>query len=145
MPTSDDNSQPAHITPFTIQGLGYVSLYFKEFAAAVKFYSRVFGPPMYEEDNGQTLGRRMGSTWLTFFPSKYGTNPASNPGNTEFAIQVSSSEEVDTLFQALVDAGAKIGQTPVDTRMYDPMRYAYVDDPFGVRIDVYYPLNSDQD
>jgi hypothetical protein len=24
--------------------------------------------------------------------------------------------------------------------MYEPMRYAYVDDPFGVRIDIYCPV-----
>lgn len=141
---TENNSQPENKKPFIIQGLGYVSLYFKEFEAAVKFYSQVFGPPMYEEDNGQTLGWRMGSTWLTFFPSKYGTKPDSNPCNTEFTIQVSSPGEVDALFQALVDAGAKIGQEPVDSRMYERMRYAYVDDPFGVRIDISYPLTSNE-
>ncbi len=28
---------------------------------------------------------------------------------------------------------------PDDTKIYEPMRFACVDDPFGVRIDVYCP------
>ena len=29
---------------------------------------------------------------------------------------------------------------PTDTKMYEPMRFACVDDPFGVRVDIYCPL-----
>jgi hypothetical protein len=29
-----------------------------------------------------------------------------------------------------------------DTTMYEKMRFAAVDDPFGVRIDIYYPLED---
>jgi hypothetical protein len=60
----------------------------------------------------------------------------------EFAIQVASPEEVDRLHQAFVSAGAKNSWTPEDTRMYEPMRFSAVDDPFGVRIDIYCPLDK---
>lgn len=82
----------------------------------------------------------MGSTWLTLFPSKGGTKPGSNPQNTEFAIQVSTPEEVDALYQVMIAAGGKKGWEPFDTNMYDEMRFAYIDDPYGVRIDIYCPL-----
>jgi uncharacterized glyoxalase superfamily protein PhnB len=66
----------------------------------------------------------------------------SNPRNTEFAIQVAAVEEVDRLHHALIAAGAKEYMAPADTRMYKPMRFACSDDPFGVRIDIYCPLDG---
>jgi uncharacterized glyoxalase superfamily protein PhnB len=62
-----------------------------------------------------------------------------NPRNTEFAIQLATPDEVDRLYGALITAGATFCRAPSDTRMYEPMRYCCVDDPFGVRIDVYCP------
>jgi predicted 3-demethylubiquinone-9 3-methyltransferase (glyoxalase superfamily) len=79
----------------------------------------------------------MGSTWLTVFSSKDGTKVGNNPQNAEFAIQVSAPEEVDALYEALIAAGGKEGWEPSDTSMYEEMRFAYVDDPFGMRIDIY--------
>ncbi len=125
---------------FHIVGLAYVSLYYKDFDEAVAFYTRVFGEPLTVDDPGVIRGWHLGSTWLTLFPSKGGTRPDANPCNTEFAIQVSTPEEVDVLLQVLIGAGATPGWAAEDTEMYDPMRFGYVDDPFGVRIDVYCPL-----
>jgi uncharacterized glyoxalase superfamily protein PhnB len=125
---------------YQIVGLSYVSLYYKDLAEAVAFYTQVFGPPNSVDTPKAIYGWRMGSTWLTLLPSKAGTNPASNPSNSEFAIQVQSTGEVDQLYQALLAAGAQECMAPADTCMYDPMRFACVDDPFGVRIDVYCPL-----
>ena len=130
--------------PFQIVGLNYVSLYIKDFQVAIEFYSQVFGIPETADQEGQIYGWRMGSTWLTVFPSKTGTHKDSNPRNSEFAIQVSAPNQVDALNQALVDAGAKNCWTPEDTSMYEQMRFACVDDPFGVRIDVYCPLDKNE-
>ena len=77
---------------------------------------------------------------MTVFPSKEGNAPGKNPRNMEFAIRVKSPEQVDVLHARLVDCGAKNAWAPEDTEMYDRMRFACVDDPFGVRIDVYCPL-----
>jgi uncharacterized glyoxalase superfamily protein PhnB len=55
---------------------------------------------------------------------------------------VSAPQEVDILYQTLIEAGAKKGWDPEDTTMYEEMRFCYVDDPFGVRIDIYYPLEK---
>jgi len=123
--------------PFTVVDLNFVSLYYEDFEQAIAFYEKVFGPPENVDEEGSIFGWRMGSTWLTLFPSKAGTKPGSNPQNSEFAIQVSAPEEVDALFHALITAGGKKGWEPNDTNMYDDMRFAYIDDPFGVRIDIY--------
>lgn len=126
--------------PFRIVGVNYVSLYVKDFEAAVEFYSRILDPPTYEEKD--TYGWKMGTAWLTIFPSKYGTSKGSNPCNAEFAIQVATPEAVDELYERFLEAGAKDYFPPEDTTMYEPMRFACVDDPFGVRIDVYCPIQA---
>ena len=82
----------------------------------------------------------MGTTWLTVFPSRAGTDPAGNPRNAEFAVQVATPAEVDLLHTTLTAAGARTVMAPADTVMYEPMRYCCVDDPFGMRIDVYCPI-----
>lgn len=124
---------------YHIVGLHYVSLYFEDLAPAVAFYTQVFGPPESVEPDGTLHGWRMGGTWLSFFPARAGTHPGSNPRNTEFAIQLATPGEVDRLYEALIAAGATVCRAPSDTWMYEPMRYCCVDDPFGVRIDVYCP------
>ncbi len=129
--------------PFTIKGLSFVSLYMRDIEAAVAFYTTVFGPHQYTEENEVLYGWKMGSTWLTMFPSSAGTATDRNPCNTEFAIEVSVPSEVDALYDALIAAGATAGMTPRDTTMYDRMRFSCVDDPFGVRIDVYCPLGTE--
>jgi len=50
---------------------------------------------------------------------------------------VSAPQEVDILFQALIEAGARKGWDTEDPAMFEEMRFCYVDDPFGVRIDIY--------
>src|SRR5262245_53415779 len=127
---------------YNVVGLNYVSLYIKDLREAIAFYSQIFGPPESINESGTIHGWRMGSTWLTLFPSTAGTARDSNPHNTEFAIQLSAAEEVDALYRALIAAGAQECMRPEDTAMYEPMRFACVDDPFGVRIDIYCPLDS---
>ncbi len=122
-----------------IVGLSYVSLYFSDLDRAVAFHSAIFCPPTSVDDEKDIYGWRLGATWLTLLPSKIGTAPDGNPRNTEFAIQVSSPADVDRFYQELLQAGAKTCMPPDDTKMYEPMRFACVDDPFGVRIDVYCP------
>src|SRR5262245_12880320 len=114
--------------PYHIVTLSYVSLYLKNYLEAIAFYTQVFGPPESVAPNAAITGWRMGSTWLTLFPSTAGTAPDSNPRNTEFAIQVAAVDEVDRLYHALIAAGAKECMLPQDTSMYEPMRFACVDD-----------------
>ena len=130
---------PQDKRPYRVINLNYVSLYLNTLSEAVTFYSRVFGPPESVDQKQDIFGWRMGSTWLTLLPSKAGLEPDSNPRSTEFAVQVSAVVEVDHLYQALIAAGAKACMPPADTVMYEPMRFCCVDDPFGVRIDVYCP------
>jgi len=124
--------------PWRVVDLDYVSLYVEEFEKAVAFWTALFGPPELKE-HATTLGWRMGATWLTLFPAAHGTAPGANPRNAEFAIRVEAPEQVDALHAALVDQGSKTVMKPQDTWMYENMRYCCVDDPFGVRIDVYCP------
>ena len=144
MNSDNESSQPRDQHAYKIVDLNYVSLYLEDFTEAIEFYSRVFGPPETAEEESEIYGWRMGTTWLTLFPSKIGTHPGSNPRNSEFAIQVSQPEEVDALHQALIDAGAKECWSPENTKMYEQMRFSCVDDPFGVRIDIYCPLTTEE-
>ncbi len=122
-----------------LTGLRFPSFYFKDFDKAIAFYTAIFGPPQY--DDPRIKGWKIGDTWLTFFPAEdMGGDPHGNPRNAEFAVQVAAPEQVDTLYNALIAAGATPCRAPEDTRMYDNMRYCCVDDPFGVRVDVYCPL-----
>ena len=121
-----------------IVGLNYISLYIKDFEKAIEYYTQILGPPQYVE--GKTIGWPMGSTWLTLFPSKYGNREDSNPCNAEFAIQMGTPEAVDIMYNKFLEAGAMSYSKPTDTKMYEPMRFACVDDPFGVRVDIYCPL-----
>jgi len=68
------------------------------------------------DEGGEIIGWRMGATWLTLFPTKEATHPGSNPRNVEFAIQVAAPDEVDALYQAFINAGAKKGWEPFDIR-----------------------------
>ncbi len=128
------------MSKFNIVGLNYVSLYPADHAAAIKYYTKIFGLLDVQNPEDGVWGWRMGSTWLTVFPSKYGPVTDGTTQNIEFAIQMGQPDEVDKLYQAFVEAGVKASQPPVDTTMYEKMRYAYVDDPFGVRIDIYCTL-----
>ena len=130
---------------FNIVDLNYFSLYIKDYDKAVDFYTSVFGEAETITEDESLHGWKMGRTWLTIFPSKIGVDPDNNPRNAEFAIQVSSPEEVDVLYAKLVEAGAEAGWEPKDTWMYEPMRFCYVDDPFGIRIDIICPLPDNQD
>lgn len=125
---------------FTVLSLNYVTFYVEALAQALEFYTYVFGPPDQVEAPLAITGWKMGDTWLTLFPSRAGTVPGRNPCNAEFAFQVAAYDEVDILYQRLVEAGAKTVHAPEDTRMYENMRYACVDDPFGIRLDIYFPL-----
>jgi predicted enzyme related to lactoylglutathione lyase len=125
---------------YQVVDLNYVSLYIHDLEPAIAFYSRVFGAPEHVEDDGTTVGWRMGATWLTLFAGQADPRRDRNPANAEFAIQVSGAPEVDALHAALTEAGATTVMAPRDTWMYEAMRFACVDDPFGVRIDVYHPL-----
>ena len=124
---------------YRVVGLAYPSFYIKEYAKAVAFYTEVFGEPSTNLE--RIKGWKLGNTWLTLFPSAdQGADPDSNPVNAEFAVEVSRPEEVDLLWAAMVAAGASPGWEAEDTEMYERMRFAYVDDPVGIRIDIYCPL-----
>lgn len=126
-------------TEISIVSLNFPSFYIKDYDTAVAFYSRVFGPP--QSDAPRIKGWKLGDTWLTLFPSEdMGHDPDGNPRNAEFAIQVAAPAQVDVLYNALLDAGAKTCMEPKDTEMYDPMRFCCVDDPVGIRVDVYCPI-----
>lgn len=123
--------------PFKIVDLNFVSLYFLNLEKAVAFYTKILGPPDWFYEGGPHYGWELGATWLTLFESKMGTVQKSNPRNVEFAIQLAEPSEVDRIYEAFLAAGAKECMKPEDTEMYVPMRFACVDDPFDVRIDMY--------
>ena len=133
------NDQGLPQRPYHIIDLNYISLYLTDLPQALAFYSQIFGSPQFSDANQTGYGWQMGATWLTLFSASAAGSPQRNPQNTEFAIQVSALEEVDALYDAFVAAGAQGFMAPQDTSMYEPMRFACIDDPFGVRIDIYCP------
>ncbi len=124
-------------SPFNIVDLNFVSLYFSNLNEAVAFYTKILGPPDEEHEEDPHYGWELGATWLTLFESKAGTVKGSNPRNAEFAIQLAEPGEVDRMYEAFLQAGARECMKPRDTEMYVPMRFGCVDDPFDVRIDIY--------
>lgn len=118
---------PAPKPKFDFVGLHGVALYFQEYEKAVAFYTQVFGPPAYIEGEF-TKGWQIGNIWLTLFPSKEG-----NPQNAEIHFLVSTPQEVENLYQAFISAGAT-GEAPSNQLMYEPLRYCYLQDPFGTGI-----------
>jgi hypothetical protein len=113
----------------------YLSLFYKDYEAAIAYYSVVLGPPAYEEGE-DTKGWPIGSGWLTLFP-----DTESNPKNVEVMLQTTSPAEAESLQRALIEAGGK-GEKPTNQFMYTPIRYCPVIDPFGVSILVFSELES---
>ena len=66
-----------------------------------------------------------------------GHDPHANPRNAEFAIEVGDPEVVDRLYEAMISAGASECMAPEDTKMCEPMRFSCVEDPVGIRVDVF--------
>ena len=114
---------------FKFSGILGTALFYKEYQAALDFYSKVLGPPAYIEGE-YTRSWILGETWLTLFPSKTG-----NPTNIEVPFWVETPDEVDRLYQSFIDAGAS-GEPPIDTLMGEPVRMCVLTDPFGVSISV---------
>jgi catechol 2,3-dioxygenase-like lactoylglutathione lyase family enzyme len=124
-----------------VVAVAYPSLYVDDFDAAVAFWTGLLGPPAYSEPEGagRLVGFRLGDTWLTLFPRAGGPHPDSGPRGCEFALKVGAPGDVDGLFARMLALGATAVMAPRDTRMYEAMRFACVDTPHGVRIDVVCP------
>ncbi len=110
-----------------------VTLFYADYAAAVDFHTRVFGPPAYVE--GQyTRGWPVGDGWLTLLKGDSGA-----PANVEIALELETPAEAEALQRAFLAAGAQ-GPAPSDQLMYRPIRSCPVTDPFGVQILIFAPL-----
>lgn len=134
---------PAKLDRARATGLAYVSLYPQDYAATVAFYRAVLGEPDQTEathpEDGVLSAWRIGGTYLTIFPQDGAPRPGTPAANVEFAIVLDAPEAVDAWHAAFLAAGARECTAPVDTRMYEPMRFSCLDDPFGVRIDLCCP------
>ena len=118
---------PAPEPQFEFAGLHGVALFFEDYEAAVDYYSRVLGPPVYVE--GQfTRGWRIGNTWLTLFPKETGS-----PTNAEIHFYMKTPAEAERLQAAFIEAGGS-GEPPTDALMFEPIRFCSVQDPFGTKI-----------
>lgn len=111
---------------FAFSGILGATLFYQEYELALAFFRQVFGEPAYVEGEF-THGWQLGNSWLTVFPAKAGS-----PANLEVPIYLQTPEEVDRLYAAFTAAGA-VGEPPVDTLMYKPVRMTVMTDPFGVQ------------
>lgn len=112
---------------FAFEGLAGIAIYIADYAAAIRFYTAVLGPPAYIEGEN-THGWRIGNDWLTVFPAKAGA-----PANVDFTLMMDSPAAAEALHAAFIAAGAS-GPPPSDQLMYEPLRYASITDPFGTQI-----------
>ena len=110
------------------------TLYYEEFDPALKFYETVLGPVGYAEGD-RTRGWQVGRGWLTILRGKKG-----NPQNMELMFELKEVEEVEVLYKAFVEAGAR-GEAPSDQLMYNPVSYCLVTDPFGVDLVIFSRLD----
>ena len=120
---------------FAFVGMHGVTLYFVDYPAAIAYYTRVLGPPAYEEGEF-TRGWRIGDSWLTLLKGNVG-----DPQNMECTIVMQSPEQADRLQAAFIQAGG-VGAAPSDQLMYEPIRYCPVQDPFGTQILIICPLQT---
>ncbi|MBC8503600.1 MAG: hypothetical protein ISR58_06870 [Anaerolineales bacterium] len=128
------NPEPEPRYSFT--GAFSVALYYENYAEVVAYYTQALGPPAYVEGAG-TRGWRIGKGWLTLFQGKSG-----KPENVEIAFVLETPEEAEELQRAFIDAGGT-GDPPSDELMYEPIRFCGVTDPFGTKIIIISPLQSD--
>lgn len=118
---------PAPEPQFEFMGINGVALFFNDYEGAVSYYSQVLGPPVYVEGDF-TRGWRVGNTWLTLFPEKAGT-----PKNAEIHFYMKTPAEAERLQAAFIEAGGS-GDPPIDTLMFEPIRFCAVQDLFGTKI-----------
>ncbi|MCA9727473.1 MAG: hypothetical protein KC729_07305 [Candidatus Eisenbacteria bacterium] len=100
------------------------AIYVRDFARALEFYTRVFGPPGYVEGHG-TRGWMLGEMSFTLLAGGTG-----GPTNVELILMLETPGEADRLHAEFLEAGGQ-GEAPSDQLMYEPLRYAPVTDPFG--------------
>ena len=96
----------------------------EDYDAALAYYTSVFGPPAYLEED-RIRGWQLGDTWFTLFGAKAG-----GPQNSDISLHLESPAEVGRLHEAMVAAGGA-GDPPTDELMYAPVRFCAVTDPFG--------------
>ena len=117
--------RPAPKKKAGIIGQQGISVYIKDYQAAQKYYSKVFGAPQYIEGPSVT-GWALGEAWFSLFPSKEG-----NPKNVDFSLLMDSREKVEEIFTEFISAGAK-GDPPQESLLYVPVYAAFLKDPFGL-------------
>lgn len=111
---------------FAYEGIWGAAIYVKDrFEEALAYYTRVLGPPSYEEGAG-TRSWTLGGTTFTLL--KEGTG---GPTHTELILMMKSPEEAERLHAAFIEAGGH-GAPPSDQLMVEPLRYCPVTDPFGM-------------
>jgi hypothetical protein len=129
---------PALKPRYRFEGSFGVTLYYKDYDAAVEYYRKVLGPLAYVEGAG-TRGWPIGSGWLTLLRGSSG-----NPRNVEVTFQVETPAEAERLQRAFVEAGGE-GPAPTDELMYEPIRLCSVCDPFGTELLIISPTATGKD
>jgi len=126
-------TKPTPAPRFEFLGLHGTTLFFRDYEAAIKYYTQVLGEPAYVEGK-RTRGWRLGNTWLTLLKGEAG-----NPQNMELNIIMQTPDEADRLQAAFIEAGG-VGEPPSDELMYELVRFCPVQDPFGTNILIICPL-----
>lgn len=128
--------EPPPAPQFACTGAFAVTLYFAAYNQAVAYYTRVLGPPAYEEGAG-TRGWPIGAGWLTLLQGGSGS-----PAQVEVGLMMATPEEAERLQAAFIAAGGR-GSAPSDQLMYWPVRACPVTDPFGTEWMIFSRMDED--
>jgi catechol 2,3-dioxygenase-like lactoylglutathione lyase family enzyme len=127
-------ADPQPAPRFDYAGLHGATLFYQDYAAAVDFYTQVFGPPAYLE-GPHTRGWRLGDTWLTLLKGD------GRPQHVEVALSMRTPAAAEAVQAAFAAAGGR-ATPPSDQLMYAPIRYCPATDPFGTAWLITAPLEA---
>ncbi len=113
---------------------------------SVEFY-RLLGLPVPDPDGPHLAVTLPGGNTLAFDTEEVmagmhpGWTPPSSAGRMAIAFGVASPSDVDAMFRIVTDAGHRGTLPPFDAPW--GMRYATVEDPDGVSVDLFAPSHSE--
>ncbi|MBX3120083.1 MAG: VOC family protein [Fimbriimonadaceae bacterium] len=128
--------------------LDLIGVVTEDMTASIRFYRMLgleFEPGSEGEDHVESRlpnGMRFALDSLDMVRSFYPEYHGQTQGRTGLAFLCDSAEHVDELYRQIVDAGFKGQKEPWDA--FWGQRYAHVEDPNGVGIDLFAWLPKDE-
>ncbi len=115
-------------------GLTHINLAVRDVELSLRFYREVFGTEEYSRANGLVHARTPGNhDVITFDPS--GANPGQVGGLAHFGFRLADPADIDAAIEDVERAG---GQLLRRGEFSPGFPYAYVADPDGYEVEIWY-------